>query len=92
MGRGRQLAIRSDENGTGGVEPSTAEIQVVGVRAAMSFEPLLTLREVAALLRVHEKTVCGWVRRRDLPCIRLGGRLRFDQRDVLRWIAARKEG
>jgi excisionase family DNA binding protein len=53
---------------------------------------LLTVREVAELLRVHEKTVLRWVARRGLPSVRLGTRLRFFLSDVLRWVSARKEG
>ena len=54
--------------------------------------PLLTLPEVAAFLQVHEKTVARWVRSRQIACVRIGSRLRFDRQDVLRWVAARKEG
>ena len=92
MGKGGLRAIRTDEFCSPVDQTEETNGQTVGQRSGRSLEPLLTLHEVAALLRVHEKTVSGWVRRRRLPCIRLGGRLRFDQRDVLRWIAARKEG
>lgn len=54
--------------------------------------PLLTLPEVAALLRVSEKTIRRLAATRRLPCLRIGSRLRFDHRDVLRWVSARKEG
>jgi excisionase family DNA binding protein len=62
------------------------------VRGAVEdLRPLLTLAEVAAHFRVHEKTVQRWVRTRGLPCLRLGTRLRFDSGDVLRWLSARRE-
>jgi excisionase family DNA binding protein len=57
-----------------------------------SCEQLLTLREVARYLRVNERTVRRWVVREGLPCIHLGTRLRFSQRNVLRWVSAREEG
>ena len=89
--------MKSDEAREAGASaPAVTETFQVrasrGSHSSTGLQPLLTLPEVAALLRVHEKTVCLWARQRSLTCIRLGGRLRFDQRDVLRWIAARKEG
>jgi excisionase family DNA binding protein len=55
-------------------------------------ESLLLLPEVAELLRVDERTVRRWIVQKGLPCIRLGTRLRFSQRNVLRWVSAREEG
>lgn len=54
-------------------------------------EKLLTLREVAELLRVSEKSVRRLVAYRRLPCVRIGRALRFQSSDVLRWISARRE-
>jgi len=54
--------------------------------------PLLTPREVADLLQVSEKTVSRLVAHRRLPCVRFGRSVRFLSGDVLRWLAARKEG
>jgi excisionase family DNA binding protein len=53
---------------------------------------LLTVRQVALFLQVHEKTVYRLVSASGLPCVRIGGRLRFRSDDVLRWVSARKEG
>jgi excisionase family DNA binding protein len=53
---------------------------------------LWTIHDVAAYLRIHEKTVARWVRSGRLPCVRIGSRLRFDRQDVLRWVGAGKEG
>ena len=55
-------------------------------------DKLLTVRELAHLLGVHEQTIYAWVAKRLLPCIRLGSRLRFSHNDILRWVSARKEG
>ena len=55
-------------------------------------ERLLVLREVAELLRVNERTVRRWIVQEGLPCVHLGTRLRFSQRNVLRWVSAREEG
>jgi putative molybdopterin biosynthesis protein len=53
---------------------------------------LLTVRELAALLGLHEKTIYDWAARGQLPCVRLGNRLRFDPADITRWVSARREG
>ena len=52
---------------------------------------LLTVPEVARLLRVHPRTVRRFVADRRLPCVRIGTRVRFEPRSVLRWLSVRKE-
>ena len=53
---------------------------------------LLTLPEVAALLRVSHKSVRRLVAYRRIPCLRVGRQLRFLPSDLLRWVSARREG
>jgi excisionase family DNA binding protein len=54
---------------------------------------LLTAREVAERLGVFPGTVLRWVRRGELPAIRLpGGALRFSERALDEWLAARTVG
>lgn len=53
-------------------------------------DALLTLREVAGLLRVSEKTVRRWVAAGKLPCMRAGRVLRFLPADLFRFVEARK--
>ena len=55
-------------------------------------ESLMTLPEVAALLRMSTRSVRRLVAYRRFPCLRIGRSLRFTRSDVLRWLAARKEG
>ena len=55
-------------------------------------EHLWTVHEVAQFLGLHKKTVYEWAARGDLPCFRVGNRLRFAASDVSRWLQARKEG
>lgn len=59
---------------------------------AGSVPQLLTVPDVARMLCLHEKTVYRLVRSGQLPCVRLGSRVRFHPTDVLRWLSARKEG
>jgi excisionase family DNA binding protein len=60
--------------------------------ARRELQPLLTLPEVAVLLRLSEKTIRRLLAARRLPCVRLGRQLRFVQSDIVRWVSARKEG
>ena len=74
------------ERVVGDVELGTRSVEGTEVWAGK----LLTVREVAQWLRVHEKTVYEWAEKRKLPTIRLGKRLRFEVDDITRWLASRK--
>lgn len=63
-----------------------------GSGPSCSFLPLLTLSEVAELLRLNERTIRRMVSARRLPCVRLGRQLRFAPRALSRWLQAREEG
>lgn len=52
----------------------------------MSVEPLLTARELADLLGFTAGTIVDWAERGDLPCFKVGGRLRFRESEVLDWL------
>lgn len=62
------------------------------IRSGSGLEQLLTIAEVAQLLRVSEKSVRRMVVHRRIPCVRVGRLVRFVSGDVLRWLSARKEG
>jgi excisionase family DNA binding protein len=51
---------------------------------------LLTLHEVADLLKVAEKTVYTMAQRRELPAFKVGGQWRFKPADLDQWIEERK--
>lgn len=53
---------------------------------------LLTVNEVAGMLRLRAKTVYRWAAARKIPCVRVGRGVRFARGDLQQWIAARKEG
>lgn len=54
-------------------------------------DEILTLTEVADLLKVAEKTVYTMVKRRDLPAFKVGGQWRFQRTDLLSWIEQQKK-
>lgn len=53
---------------------------------------LLTVSELASYLHIHPKSIYEMAARGELPCVRIGARIRFDPRDLDRWVSARKEG
>jgi excisionase family DNA binding protein len=57
---------------------------------ALPLAPLLTVPEVAELLRLHAKTVGRWARSGRLPCYRVGGRVLFSRGDIATFLAERR--
>lgn len=51
---------------------------------------VLTVKEVAALLRVDEKTVYRLVKKRELPGFKVAGTWRFKSDDLESWIEKQK--
>ena len=52
----------------------------------MSSDEILTLKEVARLLKVAEKTVYTMAQRSELPAFKVRGQWRFRREDIHRWI------
>jgi PTS system nitrogen regulatory IIA component len=50
----------------------------------------LTVRDVAKLLNVSEKTVYRWVKEGKLPGYRVNEQYRFNQAEILEWATSRK--
>jgi excisionase family DNA binding protein len=52
-------------------------------------QEILTIQEVAKLLKVADKTVYSMAQRGDLPAFRVGGLWRFRRQDIDAWITER---
>lgn len=50
----------------------------------------LTVRDVASLLEVSEKTIYRWINQGELPAYRVMDQYRFSRAEVLEWATARK--
>ncbi len=50
----------------------------------------LTVRDVAELLNVSEKSVYRWITDGDLPAYRVSGQYRFNRAELLQWATAKK--
>ena len=53
-------------------------------------DPILTLPEVAVLLKVAEKTVYTMAQRGQLPAFKVRGQWRFKRSDLEQWIEDQK--
>jgi excisionase family DNA binding protein len=53
---------------------------------------LLSILEVAGILRVSPKTVYSWIGRKYLPGIKLGRLVKVDQDQLEKWLVARQQG
>lgn len=53
-------------------------------------DEILTLPEVAQLLKVAEKTVYTLAQKNQLPAFKVGGQCRFQRTDINRWIEQQK--
>lgn len=51
-------------------------------------EKLLTAVEVAGMLQVTRQAIYQWVHHRRIPCIRVGGSVRFRKSDIEDWLNA----
>jgi excisionase family DNA binding protein len=49
--------------------------------------PLVRAEKIAKHFDVHKRTVALWAERGEIPCVRVGGALRFDLEAVLAAVA-----
>lgn len=55
-------------------------------------DEILTVAEVALLLKVAEKTVYTMAQKSELPCFKVRGQWRFRRQDLDSWMAAQVRG
>ena len=55
-------------------------------------DEILTVAEVAELLKVAEKTVYTMAQRTEIPCFRVRGQWRFRRSDIDAWIERQVSG
>lgn len=59
--------------------------------SSLRIEKLLTYPEVQEILRVSKETLAKLVHFRQIPVVRIGRRVRFDQRKLAEWLEAKHE-
>lgn len=52
---------------------------------------IMTTKELAAYLRLHEITICKYASQGRIPAIRIGRVWRFDKDAIDRWIAGEQD-
>jgi excisionase family DNA binding protein len=55
-------------------------------------DEILTVAEVASLLKVAEKTVYTMAQKSELPCFKVRGQWRFRRQDLDSWMASLVKG
>ena len=50
---------------------------------------LLTIKELAPILKSSEKNIYKMVSERRIPVVRIGGSLRFSEKEIENWMAKR---
>ena len=53
-------------------------------------DKILTLEEVAELLRAHRSTIYRFVRKGRIPAFKMGSDWRFSQESIEKWISERE--
>jgi excisionase family DNA binding protein len=53
---------------------------------------ILTIKEVAAYLKLNEKTAYRLALHGEIPGFKVGGSWRFDKNDIQQWIEKSKKG
>ena len=52
----------------------------------------LSVKDVANLLKVNEKTIYRWLKKGSLPAYRVGDHYRFNRAELLEWVTSRQIG
>ncbi len=51
---------------------------------------IVTIKELAAILKVKPKTLYQWAESKQIPCLKLNGAVRFDLDDIHKWVTSCK--
>ncbi len=51
---------------------------------------IVTIKELAEIIKVKDKTLYQWAELGHIPCIKMQGCLRFDLDDITKWVATCK--
>lgn len=61
-------------------------------KSAYMEDEILTIKEVAAYLKLTEKTAYRLAAEKVIPGFKVGGSWRFDRKDIEKWIEKQKKG
>jgi excisionase family DNA binding protein len=63
----------------------------VKTRRATLPSPVMTVKEVAAFLRINPHTVYKLVRSDEIPSFKVGGDYRFNREGIEKWLAEKQQ-
>jgi excisionase family DNA binding protein len=72
-----------------GTKPADSRLKSSGIRRRRCMEEIITTSEVAALLKVHVKTIYNLAARGKIPGSRIGRIWRFNRSEVLELLSNR---
>ncbi len=52
---------------------------------------ILTVEEVADLLRIKPSTVYAWAAQKKIPSVKMFGALKFEEEEIIKWFEACKQ-
>ena len=53
-------------------------------------EELLTIEELSKLIKVSKSTIYRWTHEKYIPHVKIGGLVRFDPKEIKKWLDKRK--
>lgn len=53
---------------------------------------IYTVKEIAEYLSVHQSTIYRLIKRREIPCFKIGSDWRFRIDEISKWISAKSGG
>jgi len=54
-------------------------------------EKLLTIEQLAEILQIKKSTIYAWTFAKKIPHLKIGGALRFREREIVKWIDSQVE-
>lgn len=54
-------------------------------------DPLLTAKELSEILKVSPRTIREWTRKNMIPYMKLGGTIRFNERQIETWLVKKSK-
>ncbi len=81
---------KSPKGAEGAGSPERKRDQPIAA-SGRAFAQILTVKELAAHLRVHPNTIYRYAKRGQIPCFRVGDEWRFNLEVIERWLQGQKD-
>ena len=85
------IAVPDGRNANSRIFSDLLYTSLIATRGGHMTDEILTIREVADLLKINEKTAYKLVSAGKIPGFKVGGSWRFDRQEIARWIRRKVE-